>query len=203
MSTTSNLTVTRGLSEINTIKKRLSKLTQNTTFMSTKVGGRAWRDHLHETKSNWQSINDLISRFQDLKFAIITSNANTQVKIGAQTYTVAQAIAMKECLEHKRSLLDKLRQVRRDVDSTVQIHNDGIRQKLDKLLELNFQRDRKTDEGDIKSISEAYLKNNAIEVVDPLNVDKEIFRLDEELDGFLKEVDFALSESNAVTQLHL
>lgn len=203
MSTTLNLTVTRGLSEINTIKKRLSKLTQNTTFMSTKVGGRAWRDHLHETKSNWQAINDLISRFQDLKFAIITSNANTQVKIGNQTYTVAQAIAMKECLEHKRSLLDKLRQVRRDVDTTVQHHNDGIRQKLDKLLELNFQRDRKTDEGDIKSISEAYLKNNAIEVVDPLNVDKEIIRLDEELDGFLKEVDFALSESNAVTQLSL
>jgi hypothetical protein len=200
MSTT---TVTRGLSELNTIKKRLSKLTAGTTFLSVKVGGRAWRDHLHETKSNWQAINDLLTRYEVLKFAIITSNATTLVKIGDRSYTVAEAIAMKEVLQQKKSLLDKMRQSRQSIDYTVEQHGQTIRGKLDRLLELNFKREQKTDESDIKTISDAYLKNNAITVVDPLGLDQEISRLDEEIDSFTKEVDFALSESNAVTRLVL
>jgi len=201
MSTTSNLTVTRGLSELNTIKKRISKLTQGTTFLSTKVGGHAWRDHVHETKSNWQAVNDLMDRYTQIKFAIITSNASTRVKVGEETYTVAEAIAFKECLQHKRALLLTMREQREQTDRLVEQHNNNVRQKLDRLLEMNFQRERKTDEGDIKSISDAYLKNNAIEVVDPLGLDRQISKIDEEIDSFAKEVDFALSESNALTRL--
>ena len=200
---TQTITVTRALSELNTIKKRLTKLTDGTTFLSTKVGGRAWRDHVHETKANWQAINDLMDRYERLKFAIITSNARTSVTIGERAYTVAEAIAMKECLQHKKSLLDHMRRARTDTDQTVQSHNETVRTKLDRLLELNFKAEKKTDESDIKTISEAYLKNNAVTVVDPLGLDQAIASLDDEIDSFTKEVDFSLSESNALTKLDM
>lgn len=196
-------TVTRGLSELNTIKKRLSKLIHGTTFLSTKVAGRAWRDHIHETQSNWQAINDLLAHYEKLKFAIIMSNATTRVKINDRTYTVAEAIAMKEVIKDKRNVLNRLRQARQQTEDEVDRWNSHVRDKLDRLLELNFKKEQKTNENDIKAVSEAYLKNNAIEVKDPLRIDREIARLDEEIDSFTKEVDFALSESNAITQLDL
>lgn len=196
-------TVTRGLSELKTIKKRLAKLVQETTFMSTKVAGQAWRDHIHETQAKWQAIGDLLSRYERLKFAIIMSNAQTKVTINGRTYTVAEAIAMKEVLQQKRAVLDRLRYVRNEVDFEVHQHDFNVREKLDRLLELNFKGDRKTSESDIKTISEAYLKNNAIAVVDPLKVDQQIVLLDQEIDHFTREVDFALSESNALTQLQV
>lgn len=201
--TTPTITVTRALSELNTIKKRLAKLTQNTTFLSTKVAGRAWRDHVHETKANWDAMNSLMERYTQLKFAIITSNATTRVRIGKGTFTVAEAIAFKECMQHKKSLLDRMRNQRVDTNRVVQGHTDLVRSKLDRLLEMNFKSDGKSSETDIKAISEAYLKNNAIEVVDPLKVDDKITTLDEQIDDFMKEVDFALSESNAITRLSL
>lgn len=197
------LSVTRALAELKTIRKRLDKLIYNTTFISTKKTGQAWKDHIHETKSNWQAIGDLTNRYQQIKFVVIQSNATTKVTICDSEYTVAEAIAMKECLEKRKELLECLRQQRLSVSQTVDSHEQDVQRKLDNLLEINFKKDRKSDESDIKAISEAYVKNNRIDVVDPLGLDVEIKSLETEIENFLKEVDFTLSESNAVTKLNL
>lgn len=60
----SEITITRALSELKTIRARLDKLVNNTTFISTKTTGQAWKDHIHETKSNWQVFHDLSNRYK-------------------------------------------------------------------------------------------------------------------------------------------
>ena len=50
-----------------------------------------------------------------------------------------------------------------------------------------------------KVLEEAYRKTRAYELFDPIGIEKEIEKLKEEIDGFLKDVDVVLSLSNAVT----
>lgn len=197
----SEITVTRALAELKTLHKRIQKLTTDTTFISTRILGRAWRDHADESKSNFQALTDLIRRYEAIKFAIIQSNAKVQVHIAGVTYTVAEAIAKKESLQHQRQLLEQLRKQRNTVTQQVEYHTQDVQRKLDNLLERNFSKDRKVDESDIKTITDAFLKNNKIDTVDPLGLDGVITTLDEEIQEFSKEVDFTLSESNAMTKI--
>lgn len=198
----SELTVTRALAELRTLGKRIEKLQTSTTFSSTRVTGKAWKDHVEETKSNYQSLHDLMNRYVRIKSAILKSNASTLVTIAGKTYTVAEAIAHKECITHSVQLLETLRRARSNIQAEVSQHEAAVQKKLDVLLENNFKKERQqAQESDIKIISESYLKNNKIEVVDPIGLDKEIKRLDEEISEFQKEVDLVLSESNAVTKI--
>jgi hypothetical protein len=197
----SEITVTRALAELKTLHKRIQKLTTGTTFISTRVLGRAWRDHNEETKSNFQAVRALVDRYERIKFAIIRSNANVQVTIGGVTYTVAEAIARKESMQHQRDLYDQMRRQRTAATQAVEYHTTDVQRKLDGLLKQNFSGEKKVEESDIKTITEAFLRNNRIEEVDPLGLDKVISELDEEIQSFAKEVDFTLSESNATTKI--
>ena len=47
------------------------------------------------TTSDFQSLNDLIKRRNQVKNAIVSSNAVTKVTVGGQTMTVAEAIEYK------------------------------------------------------------------------------------------------------------
>ena len=198
------LTVTRALAELTTIKKRVEKLTNNTTFIGTRTTGQAWKDFQPETRANWQSINDLQNRYNNIKFAIIRSNAETRVTVSSMDLTVAEVIVMKECMTQKKTLLLSLRQQRDRTTRGVELHEKEVQKQLDRLLEgLCKGHDGNRDQKQITDVSETYRKNNRCEVVDPINLDKEIEALDRAVDSFNGEVDFVLSESNALTKIDL
>ncbi len=199
------LTVTRALAELTTIKNRVEKLTNNTTFIGTRTTGQSWKDFQPEAKANWQAINDLQNRYNNIKFAIIRSNATTRVQIlNMGSLTVAEVIVMKECMAQKKTLLQSLRQQRERTTRNVEQHEREVQKQLDRLLEgLCKGHDGNKDQKQITDVSETYRKNNRCEVIDPINLDKEIDSLDRAIDSFNGEVDFVLSESNALTKIDL
>jgi hypothetical protein len=198
------LTVTRALAELTTIQKRIDKLIGNTTFVGTRTTGQAWKDFQPDARANWQAIHDLQSRYNNIKFAIIRSNAITRVTVSGMDLTVAEVIVMKDCMKQKKNLLNSLRVQRDTVNRRVESHEKEVQRQLDRLLEgLCKNQDGKREENQITAVSETYRKNNRCEVVDPCNIDREIERLDKEIDAFTGEVDFVLSESNALTHIDL
>ena len=60
-------------------------------------------------------------------------------------------------------------------------------------------RDTCTRADDVEAITEVFLKNNPVELVDPLKIGEKIKALEEELEDFEENVDVALSEYNAIT----
>ncbi len=197
------MTITRALAELTLLAKRIHDKTESTVFISNKFPGFAFRDHSEETKSNYQSIVDMTEQYTRIKFAILNSNAVTKVNINNTVYSVVEAIAMKSCIKYKMDLLYKLKETLSKTETESVAYDTNLRSKLDNLLSLNFSKDRKTDENDIKSISETYLKNNKIEVVDPLNIKHVIAKLEQETSNFSKEIDFTLAESNAITVIEV
>jgi len=198
------LTITRALSELTTIQKRIEKLIGATTFVGTRTTGQSWKDFQQETKANWQAIHDLQNRYSNIKFSIIRSNAVTRVTVAGMDLTVAEAIVMKDCMKQKKNLLNSLREQRDSVNRRIESHEKDVQRQLDKLLEgLCKNQEGKRDENQITAVSDTYRKNNRCEIIDPVKIDREIERLDKEIDAFNGEVDFVLSESNALTRIDL
>ena len=193
------MSITRALAELTLLSKRINRLT-NLSYITTMTGDRAFAPEANQAKANWASLQDLMKRYRDIKFAIIKSNAITPVKIGNRTYTVAEAIAQKECFKFDTALLEALRTQRSNVRTYVESIDRKNQDKLDSLLELSFK-DRKSSEDEIRIIKDAYMKSNEPKVLDLLDIDSRITQLEEAEEDFTRNVDFCLSESNAITMI--
>jgi hypothetical protein len=197
-----SISITRALAELKLLNKRIEKST-NSKFISCKENGKQWLDHIELSKSNWQSVNDLINRYNKMKFAILKSNYETCVIVGKQKYSVVEAIIMKTNICYKKELLDELKRQKMCADNMVVSFETKLQQKIDNIIETNFSSSGEKNNGDIANISELYKKTNFIEVVDPLKLDTKIAELEQEIDEFETNIDFCLSESNAKTLINV
>lgn len=194
------MSITRALAELKNLNARIQKLTSSSIFMSYVVSGNVPLVSETDIRSNWSSVNDLISRYEKIKFAILKSNSETKVKIGTKEYTVAEAISMKDCIQYRKNLLDKLKQDRTTTLNAITYHQNNLQNKVDVLLQNNFK-EKSITEDDIRSIRDTYLKNNEIKSIDPLRLDTLLQKLDSEYDDFMTNINFCLSESNAITNI--
>jgi hypothetical protein len=192
------ISVTRALAELKLLSSRITKLQDETVFVSLKVKGKHWEDHTAQTKTNFDKIRDLLKYRQNLKFAIISSNANTRVKIAGTNYTVAEAIAKKELLDLERHRLSAIRNQRQQVERDLAEHEKQTQIRLDTMARENKS---KSSGQEMTDLNNAFLAANKAEIVDPLKSSQLIAELDNEISEFEKEVDLVLSESNAVTLL--
>ena len=92
------MTIHRALAELKTIDSRIEKAISETRFCRSnkhsneKINGKSIDDYIAETKSAYESINDLIRRRNAMKRAVVLSNAITNVTVGDEVMTVAEAI---------------------------------------------------------------------------------------------------------------
>lgn len=71
-----------------------------------------------------------------------------------------------------------------------------------KLLENNFGKDTsKANSGDIEAIAKPYRENNEYKLLDPLKIEKIIENLNNDIDNFLDNVNSALTDDNARTNI--
>jgi hypothetical protein len=200
-STPSQISVTRALVELKTLDKRVQKTLQSSTFVSFKVNKQNVRqtDTVEEAPQRFQSVMDMVERRNRLKSAIIMSNANTKVKVGNVMYTVAEAIERKSSIQNLRLVLETLR--RQYANVTLQVEQSDARmvKNCERFLEQYFGKDAKTDIEKRTQVQNEYMENNKTVLVDPLGVRAHIEKLDAQITTFENDVDFALSESNALT----
>lgn len=200
-----NWTITQALRELKTLDNRIQRVTNETTFVScgTKNNQRK-DDKVHQAVSKFQQVRDLKKRRDAVKAAIVHSNATTQVKVGGVAYTVAEAIERKSSIHLDKHLLAQMKQQRMTIQNQVDQQNRAAEQKLQRLLEQNFGKDStKTDPESLKLTEDAFWVNNRWSLIDPLNLDTQIERLENEIEEFEKNVDFALSESNSLNHIQV
>ena len=76
-----------------------------------------------------------------------------------------------------------------------------VQNKIDENVKVICGKDSKPDESVIKSVSEGISKGDPIEIYDPLGLDKIIKELELSIENFTANVDYVLSESNALTTI--
>lgn len=198
------ISITRALAEIKSLNDRIEKGTRQAVFATVTVGGKTTNGQDLQTannlmRSNLQSVQGLIARRQAVKGAIIRSNAVTTVTINGVEMSVAEAIERKGSIDKERALMSVLQQQLGQVRSVVERNNVQMQGRIDTMLQAAVGKERKATEEELEAISKPYTASNVTAPLDPNGLEAVINKMEADINGFIFEVDFVLSEANAKT----
>lgn len=205
------ISITRALSELNTLNSRYEKSLKALNLVAVKQGSKLRspnssykeEDFIENAKAGLQSTIALYDRIIMLKTAIDKSNSVTTIKIGKKEMTIQEALVYKKYIELKNDQLKTLQKLakaaRLDYENAEQENQNTI----EKMISANIGKDN-TDSQKTSARKEAedYIeKTKSVSLVDPCEIDKLIKVLDEEITEFETNIDYALSESNSTTTI--
>lgn len=204
------MTVHRALAELKTIDSRIEKAISETKFCRSnkhsneKINGKSIDDYIAETKAAHESINDLIRRRNAMKRAVVLSNAITNVTVGDEVMTVAEAIEMKQNgINNYKLLMGKLAK-----DSHTAIEECDMRNGANLEAHANEYvtglfgaKDGKTNVEAIEAAKKMFIAANTYDFIDPIGASDVAKKLYDYVQVFEADVDAALSCSNAVTTI--
>ena len=204
------ISITRGLSEIKLLEKKINKKVQEftpcavTTGKKPPVGYETVSAFKESEKSKYQSILDLIKRRSEIKRKIVLSNATTKVTVADTEMTIAEAIDYKTSVVNFKKILEQQIDQQYNVHATsFQQSEQRVMQQVDRQLEVMYGRDKKVTQDERDGVVNPYLENNGPKFIDSIDCKKESEGLTEEVNNFLLEVDHTLSESNATTFIEI
>ena len=205
------MTVHKALCELKMLDKRINESIMSAEFCrankhsNVKIDGGTIAEYEAAAVSKYQSTMDMIVRRDAIKRAVVASNAATEVAIGGNRYTVADAVELRRHgLSYRRTLLQAMTlQLKRVRSSIEQKNGEELTRAADKMVEVYYgrQTDVKAITEEMKATREKFIEDNTYELLDPIRVENRIRELDKEITAFETEVDSALSVSNAVTEI--
>lgn len=198
--------VTQALNELKLLDSRILKEVKQARFVAAaktaekKISPSITKDEfIEQAKSSYQSIKDLIARRATIKAAVVASNAVTKVTIAGVEMTVADAIERKTSIDYEIGLLTAMKNQFEQERSKVNMQNTLMEDKIDKNIEIMLGKDGKTKDEDLDSMMKLFRSANQWSLVDPLDIEKLINELTDQVNGFSSEVDSALQISNCIT----
>lgn len=204
--------VTKGLNELKLLDSRINRKIEEGEFIAAaklsvqNVNGKITKEaYKANAKSDYQSIVDLIKRRNNIKSAIIQSNAVTKVDIAGKIMTVAEAIDKKSSIEYEISLLEKLTMQYKTSSDIIIKENEKVDYSIEQLLNTAYGKEgkEKITQASYDAIAEPYRKANEYGLVDALDGEKLIKEMKDKIERFLSEVDTALQISNSTTIINI
>jgi uncharacterized small protein (DUF1192 family) len=205
------ISITRALSELKVLQKRFDKEVSQLAVISVQHGLTLMKnssvkpeDFSEKAKAQLQSVEDLQKRIHLIKTKIQQSNAITMVKIGTQEMTVLEAIIKKSLIENQKDLLARLKKQLILANDNFEAATMSNENKIAKQLEDATKNSTvKLDLEVEKQIKASVESLYPIKMIDPCKLSDKIKALEDEIEEFEANVDFALSESNALTQIEV
>jgi hypothetical protein len=204
MQQNNQISITRALSELKTLDSRIQRLTETkwvAAAINKKIGNIAVDAFTTSVKAAKQQLTDLMERRNKIKCAIVQSNAVTKVTVGNVEYTVAEAIERKNTIQQEEAFVLALRAQLNTSNAAVEKHNLNANAQLNTLLGQMVSKEAAVPQESVNALSESFREQNFASLVDPLGADKLIEDLQNTISEFKMNVDFSLSEINAVTKI--
>ena len=197
----SGITITRALTELKTLDKRIQKATDAGSFVSHQGQFYPVDAETKKAVSTYQSIMDLLERRKKIKSAIVMSNATTKVTICGKELTVAETIETKSSLKHLDNLLNRLKSQHAQANRTIESINEKVRRDIESKTKMTSEKeDTKID---LNEFSKTYLTLHGVTLYDPLKISSKIEELEDYITKFRSEVDFILTEKNSTTYINV
>ncbi len=202
------LSISRALIELKTLEKRIDKGLYALQPVTVIKGGKLEtgikdRETFEKNVSaSYQSITALVKRKRLIKSSVVQSNALTKVTIGDETMTVAEAIERKSSISIDKQIVKTLSAKYAESVSEINSHNVQMERQLLQLLQATYSKaETEISPEDYDKIAKPFKENNEAELLDPLDLKSVVKVLEEKIVIFESEVDIALTESNARTEI--
>lgn len=206
------ITVQRALNELKIIDERLSKRLTEFVVVGTKKVSEArvveTRESIVEfenrAKGVLDSVDGLLKRQQELKHAIMTSNATTMIEVAGKTYSVMTAIDRKRTIEKEKLVVKYMRDALIRAEYKVSQENDKMESYIQRQTNAMAGGDLSSKKDDyIIAFEKSYREQNSWDLVDPLKLRDLIEQREQEISMFELEIDTALTVSNAITKIEI
>ena len=209
--TTEKMTIHEALSELKVLNSRINKEIRDASFLAVnkhsniKINGKPIKEYEANVKAQYQKITDLIKRRTAIKKAVVRSNAITEITIGEETMTVAEAIEYKDVgIDFIESLLEKISTQYNLAMTSLKNNEEALEVKANAhVVALYGNKDTDIDSATIEDVKSTYIKNNTLDFIDPIGAEKTMSELFDKIDTFRSKVDSALSVSNATTIIEI
>ena len=175
-------------------------------------GKQSYADFEKEAKAEYQSIKDMIERWQRLDIAITESNAKTMIKTrSGKEMTVAAAIALRKSMTDGLSenttdfmgrLLNQMTSQYCSAVTTIDNYNSKADAQLEEYKKslLGKNSDKQLTEDDLAIVEKMVAGLRGV-MVDPIGIEKEIKTYRDKYETLSKELDTAIKVSNATTYI--
>lgn len=205
--TKETMNIHKALCELKILDERISRAVDDcryvgvTKIVSKRVGSQTVDEFCNSVKDGYKSAMDLIKRRQAIKTAVVKSNATTTVVIGGNTYTIAEAIEMKNHgLDGEKRMLRYMVSRLAEAEALINRTRSDLESRADAFIrDQTGSKESKTE--DLLKMRQDYIAMQDVELVDPLHIREIIKTLDEKINTFMSEVDSALQTSNANTEI--
>lgn len=185
------------------VKKRNEEKTADSRVTPEEFGNTA--------TAAYQSIMDLIDRFQRIDAAIVASNAASMVKTSYGEFTVAGAIALRNRLKgsgiydsdgaFETRLITQLERQYQTAVQAAEYKNKSLESQAETMRLSILGKDSKVKDVKPLEVVDAYIRENTTEIIDPLESQKKVQELKEKVDTLLTELDTQIKVSNATTTI--
>jgi hypothetical protein len=211
------LLITQALDERDLLVKKINSKIERIDFVDGKKRNEekviqqviTKEEFCKKVKTSYQQIQDLIKRYQKIDEAIITSNANTYIETSFGTYSVAVALSMRNrlrelnAMDFETILRNKMEENYYEVLELKDLRNRRLEEDAEKLRLSILGKDGKYKDDKPLSVVDAYISENTVELIDPLNVLDEIESLKDKHTTLLSELETKIKISNATTFIEI
>ena len=216
----SKYSIHRILSLKKTTAERIDQVIQSGKFIAIRQGKKEQVNGVpissieEEIKSSYQKITSLLSNYEKLKSALLSSNAGIvegteveKISVAGKEYSLSELIAVSDDIygnkKHKNAfkprLLETLRAAYVQAIRKVEQQNQRVEQDIKDYLAKATTTDKAMSAEDIKKRSEIFHQDGDYSLIDPLNLKEVIQNLEQEITQFRHECDATMSEHNALT----
>lgn len=211
------LLITQALDERDLLVKKINSKIERIDFVDGKKRNEekviqqviTKEEFCKKVKTSYQQIQDLIKRYQKIDEAIITSNANTYIETSFGTYSVAVALSIRNrlrelnAMDFETILRNKMEENYYEVLELKDLRNRRLEEDAEKMRLSILGKDGKYKDDKPLSVVDAYISENTVELIDPLNVLDEIESLKDKHTTLLSELETKIKISNATTFIEI
>lgn len=206
------MTLTRALAEVKRLGERINKATNEAKFVGLVKGKQhtpvdrtfVSADQLKaRIEGDLQSVRDLMLRRAAIKSAISFANSNTSVKVGDSFMTISEAVEKKNSVSYERNLLSKFKAQLQSAATALEQAERELNASCERQVQNSFAGGQKPGEDAIRAVIQPVIDIHKVSLFDPIGLSNLIEKTERDLDNFLHNVDFALSEVNAKTEIEV
>lgn len=199
-------TLTRALVELKLYDSKIEKAIRSLTPVSYSINGivsehrQTSKEFIDTYNAQMQSISDLRNNKVNIKNALMKANAEVIVKIGDKEYTILEALNRKNDINTDMFLVSNLKASLNTAVTKANKLTETIEDNIEKTINSRSTSSGNQSKDFVQSIRESYANQMPvlvnIEVIEKIIKEKEA-----EIEEFIAEVDFCLSEVNATTKI--
>lgn len=203
------MTVHAALSRLRTYEARINKAINELSPVAIRQNGRlsvnqSVGDFSRSVQGRWAQVNALIANSNKIKRAVTVSNALTQVVIAGVTMTVAEAIDYrKRQLNVKKQLLATMTSRMNVVNRAVEETNKNLQNRAESAANAYFASAEQKNTEEWTAFVNRFVEMNSAQIIDPIQIERQIAALDREIREFEAEVDTVLTASNVQTLIEI